>query len=274
MPKVSIILPTYNGARFISGAIHSVLNQDFSDWELIVVDDGSTDDTEHIVSGYASRDPRVAYARNGRNMGIQKSLNNGLGRARGEYIARIDDDDRWVDQSKLSRQVAFLDAHADCVLVGTGAIVIDEKGTELFRFLNTQTDRDIRARLLGKNCFTHSSVLFRKSAAMQAGGYNESRDALHVEDYDLWLKLGAMGAMANLPMYAVQWMMRGNSLSSRNRIGQFWKSMRLAVQFRTHYPGFAKGFARSWVRLIAYGVFSFIPVLKLKYFIFKTGRQH
>lgn len=274
MPKVSILLPTYNGAKFVAQAIESVLAQDFSDWELLVVDDGSVDDTAHIVQGFAARDPRIIYIKNDRNLGIQKTLNDGLRHAQGQYIARIDDDDEWSDPRKLEEQIAFLDSHPEYVLVGTGAIVVDENRKELFRFLNTQTDEAIRQELLGKNCFTHSSVMFRKDAALRVNGYTETKDALHVEDYDMWLKLGRVGKLENLPLYGVRWMLRASAISSRNRITQFVNSMRLSVTYRHSYPGFMKGFVRSWIRLIAYGIFSFIPILKLKYFIFKTGRQH
>jgi len=273
MPKVSIILPTYNGSKWIETAIKSVFEQIFLDWELIVIDDWSTDGVDRIVLEYAQRDSRIVYVKNERNLGIQKTLNKGLRQARGQYIARIDDDDEWSDPRKLEEQIAFLDTHPDYVLVGTGAIVIDESGKELFRFLNTETDEGIRNSILGKNCFTHCSVMFRKDAALRVGGYSEERNALHVEDYDLWLKLGGVGKMANLQTYSIMWRMRSGAISSKNRMMQFTNGIKLVVKFRRQYPGFLKGFFRSWIRLFAYGVFRFIPILKLKYFLFKIGKE-
>lgn len=274
MPKVSVVLPTYNGSRFLKRAIQSVLTQTFLDFELVIVDDGSSDKTPEIAKEYSVLDPRVKAVRNEQNLGIQKSLNKGLREARGEYIARIDDDDEWTDSSKLSRQAKYLDAHSDCVLVGTGTIVVDESGRELFRFLNPETDIRIRRRLLGKNCFTHSSVMFRKSVAMQFNGYDENKSARHVEDYDLWLKLGTKGKLANLPIHAVRFALRPGNISSKNKIEQFRKGLALARKYRRHYPNFLGAFTMGYARLILYGVFNFIPFAAAKARILKFYKEH
>jgi len=273
MPKVSIVLPTYNGSRFLKRAIQSVLKQTFLDFELVIVDDGSSDKTPEIAKRYSVLDPRVKTVRNEQNLGIQKSLNRGLQEARGAYIARIDDDDEWADASKLARQVKYLDAHSDCVLVGTGTIVVDESSRELFRFLNPETDTKIRRRLLGKNCFTHSSVMFRKNAAMRFGGYDESERTRHVEDYDLWLKLGTVGKLANLPLYAIKFTLRPGNISSKNKITQFKKDISLAWRYRSRYPGFFRALMRGYARLLFYGVFNALPLAALKRRIFKLYKE-
>ena len=94
-PKISILLPVYNGARFLKGAVGSVLRQNFNDWELLILDDGSSDKTPAIAREYVAADKRIRYEPNPKNIGIQKTLNRGLALAHGEYIARIDDDD-WL----------------------------------------------------------------------------------------------------------------------------------------------------------------------------------
>ena len=223
--KVSIILPTYNGSRFIQRSIESILLQSFADFELLVIDDGSTDSTAEIIQEATRSDSRIVYLKNEKNLGIQKTLNKGLRAAKNEYIARIDDDDLWVDEDKLKKQVEFLDTHPDYVLVGTGVIIQNEEGAELFSFLNPQTDEEIRKKILGKNCFTHSSVMFRKSAAIKFGGYDESQETRHIEDYDLWLKLGTIGKIANLPCYSVRFTLRPGNISSKNKIVQFRKDL-------------------------------------------------
>jgi len=164
MPKVSILLPTHNGSRFISKSIESVLLQSFEDFELIIIDDGSTDMTPDIAKEFTRKDKRVVFMSNKKNLGIQKTLNNGMRIAKGEYIARVDDDDEWVGSDKLARQVDFLDKNSDHVLVGTGVIVVDEKRDELFRFLQPSGDEAIRRKMLFKSYFMHSTVLFRKDA--------------------------------------------------------------------------------------------------------------
>jgi glycosyltransferase involved in cell wall biosynthesis len=266
---VSILLPTHNGALYLHKAIESVLAQTYQDWELLVIDDGSVDDTRHITENFAAQDPRIMYLKNEQNLGIQKTLNVGLRTAIGEYIARIDDDDRWMENDKLERQVAYLHENPDCVLVGTGTIIlsdtiVDEPNEtahrELIRYLVPETDREIRNKLLSKNCFVHSSVVFRKAAALQCGGYDESIESRHIEDYDLWLKLGTKGELHNLPIHAVALLMREDSLSGQNKVAQFRKSLRLIKKYKSSYPNYFSAHLRSWVRLIVYGFIVKMPI--------------
>ncbi len=266
-PRISIILPSYNGARFLPRAIASVLAQDYSDWELLIVDDGSTDGTCAVAEAYAATDLRIRVLLNGTNQGIQKSLNRGLREARGEYVARIDDDDTWLSPSKLSRQAVFLGAHPDHILIGTGTVVFNEEARETMRYLAPVTDAAIRLRMLFKNCFTHSGVMFRKDAAISAGGYNEDRAVLHVEDYALWLKLGVAGKLHNLPSYDTGFTAREGSLSAVNKRTQLKKTLDLIAQYRSVYPGYrmARGTVRAKIFLLT--LFGALPPA-LRGFIF------
>lgn len=280
MPKVSAILSTHNGEKYLAQAIKSVLRQSFEDWELLVVDDGSTalvasgvSLAEKIVQEFTRKDSRIIYLKNEQNLGLQKSLNRGLQEAQGEYIARVDDDDEWVDEDKLKNQVEFLDKNPDYVLAGTGVIVINQQGNELFRFLSPGADNEIRKRILGQNCFSHSSVLFRKEAAFKAGLYPETKKTLHVEDYYLWLKLGQQGKFHNLPIYGIKFMIRPGAIGSRHKLKQFWHDILLSWEFRNKYPNFLVGFIRSWLRLIFYGLGGFLPFLHLKYRVMKKYKS-
>ncbi len=272
-PEVSIILPTHNGARFVEGAIESVLRQTYKDWELIVIDDGSSDNTEEIVERCQGGDDRIRLVKNPTNLGIQKTLNKGLRKARGKYIARIDDDDRWIDKYKLERQIEFLSKHPDYVLVGTGVIVVDERGRELFRFLNVAEDSNIRTTILSRNCFTHSSVVFRKDAVLERGGYDESEAVRHVEDYDLWLALGSRGKFSNLPRYGIAFTLRPDNISSRNKAKQFRKDIHVAHTWRHHYKNYPTAQLRNCARLILYGFFRMIPLTKLKNKILRRYKE-
>ncbi len=256
---VSIILPTYNGAAYIADAIESVRLQTYSTWELLVIDDGSVDDTQSIVQAYEVSDLRIKYIKNDSNLGIQKTLNKGLSLAKGTYIARIDDDDRWSAPDKLRQQVAYLEDHPDTVLVGTGAVVVDEYGTELFRYTLPQRDGDIRRALLGKNCFVHASVLFRKDAAVSCGGYSESIEQRHIEDYDLWLKLGMQGLVANLDMYGVTLIERSGSITATNRVIQAKRMRAEVILFRKKYPRFVRGYFVSYMRLVFFYIYQYLP---------------
>lgn len=125
-PLISIILPSYNGAKYIRQAIESVLVQDYQNIELIVINDASTDTTREIVAEYAAKYPRVRLLDNATNSKLVFSLNRGISEAKGEFIARIDDDDIWTDSSKLTQQLFALQSHPEIGVVGTLGYIIDE----------------------------------------------------------------------------------------------------------------------------------------------------
>lgn len=274
MSTISIILPTWNGSRLIERAIRSVQDQDFQDWELLVVDDGSTDQTPVLVKTLAQSDPRIVYFRNEHNLGVQKTLNNGLRLAKGTYIARIDDDDVWIDKTKLSRQFAFLESHPDHALVGTGVIVVDEEDRELVRYFLPETDAAIHAALLLHNCFVHSSVLFRRELATRLGGYDETPETRHVEDYDLWLRIGLSAKYANLPIYSVRFTVRAASMSQSNKMEQCKKDILLVKRYRGKYPHALRAYVRAYVRLLVYGFFRVIPLLQLRWAMLRFYRKY
>jgi len=252
MPLVSIILPTYNGARFIRRAIESVRAQSVTDWELLIVNDGSSDATGSLITEISAIEPRIRILNFRENKGIQKALNEGLLQSKGEYIARIDDDDVWSDAHKLDKQLTFMAENPDCVLVGTGLVVQNENGDELYRFLNPVSDFEIRCRILYRNCFSHSTVLFKKAAALKFNGYDESELARHTEDYDLWLKLGTVGSFANLPEYSVRFTSRPGNISSKNKLSQFRHQLAITGQYRGKYPGYIAARIKSYLRLWLY----------------------
>ena len=192
-------------------------------------------------------------------MGIQKTLNKGLKEAKGEYIARIDDDDIWRDKDKLNKQFNILNNDEGYVLVGTGVIVVDEEEKELFRYLFPEKDKNIRNKILSKNCFVHSSVMFRKDLALSLDGYSELNEVKHIEDYDLWLKLGTKGKFCNISEYSINYTSRNGSISSVNKKEQFSKNLRLIKKYKKIYPNYGFSFL---IRLLAYltlSIFEFLP---------------
>lgn len=237
-PLVSIILPTYNGAIRISRAVQSVIAQEYQNWELIIISDGSTDDTAAVATSFASSEKRIIFAQNEINLGIQKTLNKGIAMANGVYIARIDDDDTWIDPDKLMRQVDFLEHNPDYVLVGTNAIICDEKGREIDRYSMPATDEAIRSRMLFKNCFLHPTIMARKDAIERVGAYNEETAAKHVEDYELWLRLGSIGKVANISTFAASLTVHVDSVTYQNRIAQAKRVWMLVVRYKKSYPNF------------------------------------
>ncbi len=256
---VTIIMPTYNGSKWLKNAILSIQNQTYKHWELIVVDDGSSDNTAQIVLDLMQNEPRIKYLKNEQNLGIQKTLNRGLKEAKGEYVARLDDDDSWPDPLKLQKQVTFLNENSSYVLVGTGVVMVNEEGKELFRYLLPEEDNVIRSKILSKNCFAHSSVLFRKDIVMNFGGYSEEEDVKHFEDYDLWMKLGTVGKLHNLPIYGLAYRMREGSLSATNRLLVFKKLLNHINKYKKSYPKYLIALIRAYLRYVLYSIYIRIP---------------
>ncbi len=262
MKIISIILPTHNGSKFISGAINSILLQTYKNWELIIVDDGSTDNTGGIVKEYTKKDTRILFFQNKNNLGIQKTLNLGLKIAKGEYIARIDDDDVWSDEGKLESQINFLELNREHVLVGTGVVVLNENKKEIKRYFMPELDNEIRKKILIKNCFVHSSVMFCKKTALKFNGYDESSDTRHVEDYDLWLKMGTVGKFANIQTYSVEFTKRDGSVSSKNKFEQYNKSYFLAKKYKNNYSNYFYAYIIYRLRVLFFYLGNFLSFLK------------
>jgi glycosyltransferase involved in cell wall biosynthesis len=193
-PKVTVLMPAYNAGKYIAEAIRSVLGQSFADFELLIVDDGSSDNTLGVIHGFA--DPRIRLLVQ-ENNGISMALNTGLKAAKGVYIARFDADDICFPQ-RLAQQVIFLDGHPSYLVVGSDAEYISENGEHLFNFRCIgHSHREIEENLYRHCPFIHSAVMYRKEAIVQAGGY--SSYAHNFEDYLLWVQLLQRGKCCNLP---------------------------------------------------------------------------
>lgn len=271
--KVSIILPTHNGSKTIEKSIRSVIAQSFQDWELLIIDDGSTDNIKSILAPFTKEESRIFYARNEFNLGIQKSLNLGLNLAKGEYIARIDDDDEWTDEDKLRKQVEFLDSNQDHVLVGTCANVIDERGVKISEYVLPEGDEEIRNKLLYKNCFIHSSVVYRRDQTLSLGGYDEGEETKHVEDYHLWLLLGQKGRLANLGDRMINFRRSSSSISSKNKLHQLKKDLFLIKMFKGLYPNYRKSLFLRIIIVIFYRIFDSIVPDKFKNFLIRKYKS-
>lgn len=249
MPRVSINIATYNRGNFIREAIESVLAQTFIDWELIIVDDASTDNTKEIIAPYLA-DPRIKYFRNEKNLNISLTRNRGLQESRGEFVAILDSDDLWCDKEKLSKQVAFLDANPDYGLVGTGVIKIDPTGKEIDKYQNPLSDGEVRRQILSRNTFAHSSVLYRRQIALDLGLYDPALNA--IEDYDLWLKIGQKWHFANLPALSLKYRVHSSNISLLDRQRLMKINLDLVKKNRAFYPNFYPAMARRLVRFRFY----------------------
>ena len=254
-PRVNVILPTFNRAVLLRRAVDSVLAQLFPSWELIVLDDASTDGTRTYLDELAKRDPRVRPVRHAKNYypDISRSLNEGLAIARGQYVARLDDDDYWCDGRKLEKQAAFLDAHPDCMVVGGGTIVIDENDRERFRYRKPESDAAIRARALFANPFTNSTVMFRRDVAREVGGYGDFKNS---EDWDLWLRMGVRGSFYNFPDYFVRYTMTDFNKTFLFKRTQSREILHIIAVHRREYPHYFF----AWIVAAAQYVYSCLPL--------------
>lgn len=193
MPRLSVLMSVRNGEGWVAEAVESVLGQTFSDFEFIVVNDGSTDRTGAILDGHG--DPRLKVLHEPR-AGLTCSLNRALRLATAPLVARMDADDVALPE-RLARQLAFLEAHPDVGLLGTGCHEISPLGEVLRTIAPPRDDPTIRRALIRENPFVHSSVMMRREALEAAGPYDESLPV--AQDYDLWLRMSRVTRMANLP---------------------------------------------------------------------------
>jgi glycosyltransferase involved in cell wall biosynthesis len=191
---VSVLLPVYNGAEYLVEAINSILAQTFQDFELIVINDGSTDASSEIVRSF--HDKRIAFYQQ-QNQGLAATLNRGIEISRGKYIARQDQDDISMPE-RLAEQVKFLELHPDCGMVGTWAeIWVGEEKTK--RTHQHPCDNlALQYELLFNNPFVHSSVMLRRSALDRVGGYSTDRNRQPPEDYELWSRIARCYEVRNI----------------------------------------------------------------------------
>ena len=200
-PDVSVIMPCFNGSRWIAGAIESVLGQTFQNYELVLVDDGSTDSTVDTIRRYGDLDERVVVIEKP-HTDVSHSLNVGLAKAHGIWVARLDQDDLFAP-TRLSEQMAFVSDHPDIVFVGSAFIRVDEDGRRLRRHGFPTSHRQLMVNLERLKGFCpHSTALFRLDLARHIGGYRRCLN--NANDHDLWLRMSAYGKIACLPGPLVQ----------------------------------------------------------------------
>ena len=198
-PKVTVLIPVYNRKKYVAAAIESVLGQSFTDFELLLIDDGSTDGSVEIMRTYTT-DPRVRLVCNEHNLGIPKTRNRGIDLARGEYVAMLDSDD-WAYPRRLEKQVAFLDRHRDVAVVGAWVTEMDEKGRSLRRVkILPVSPGELQSRLLFRSCHHHSSIMAR-TAVLQEYRYCEQYAVC--EDFDLFVRIARKHKLGNLPKILV-----------------------------------------------------------------------
>ncbi len=228
-PKVSVVMSVFNGAMHLPEALDSIIAQTYADFEFVIIDDGSTDNTWNILLNYASRDNRLVLIRNDRNIGLTRSLNKGLFAARGKYIARQDDDDVSLP-GRLERQAKFLDEQTEVLMVSCNIDRIDVRG-RLIRRLKPYCGIDIVPwyLLFSNHILGHSQVMFRRNPVIELGGYSES--FMFAQDYDLWVRLLEYGKIAILPVTLLRYRWHQDRISYNSSASQIQSVIQVSKRY-------------------------------------------
>ena len=209
MPKISVVMPVYNGEKYLSEAIDSILNQTFTDFEFIIINDCSTDGTEGIIKSY--NDSRIVYIKNGKNMGVANSLNKGLDMATGEYIARMDADDISMPQ-RFEKQVKFKDKHLNIAVCGCRV--------EMFGALSNKNvctivgSENMKVNMLFASCLAHPTVIMKRSI-FECEHFRYDVNYEGAEDYELWTRVIFKYDMDNIDEMLLKYRIHSNQVTQR-----------------------------------------------------------
>lgn len=253
-PKISVIMGVYNCASTLPDAITSIQAQTVSDWEFIICDDGSTDETWKIASEFQKQDNRIVLLRNDKNLGLNATLNKCLSVAGGKYIARMDGDDVCAPE-RFEKELALYDEHPEAGVVSCSMSFFDDEG--IFGKLIYDAAPQPKDLLHGSQ-FCHAGALMRRDVLETMGGYSESKDTLRVEDYDLWVRMYAAG-YRGFNTQEILYSMRDdrNAISRRtlqSRINESKVILRAGKAFGCGYRAYiqatvpiVKGFCPTWL---------------------------
>ena len=208
--KVTVLMPVYNGEKYLREAVDSILNQTYTNFDFLIINDGSTDNTLKILQSY--NDNRIKIIDNKENLGLIQTLNKGLRLASGEFIARMDADDISLPV-RLEKQINYLIKQNEVGVLGSQADIINDLGEKIDFYMVPNSHNMIAWMLLFGRSFIHPSVMFRRSAIEEAEGYNAS--SLYMEDYELWISLVKKTRFANLSETLIKYRTSKDSISRR-----------------------------------------------------------
>jgi glycosyltransferase involved in cell wall biosynthesis len=211
-PLVSVVMPVYNSEKYVKQSVESILSQTYKNFELIVIDDGSTDKSFEIVAKLAEKDKRIKFLKNDRNLGVSATRNRLIDIAKGEYVAIMDSDDISLPE-RLEKQVAFLSEKKELGLLGSSVEVINENGKKIGFWKYPETHDEISVEMIFNSPFASSSVIFRKDFVK---GFRYNEDVLVAEDYDFYSRLSKNCKMHNLKDILVKYRINIKGLTQNN----------------------------------------------------------
>ena len=213
-PLVSVLMPVYNGEKYLAEAIESILNQTFVNLEFLIINDGSTDRSLEIINSFV--DSRIVLIDNASNKGLIYSLNRGIALAQGRYIARMDADD-VSNPLRIERQIAFLEAHPDVGYCGTWARKIDASGNVLGCMRRLTQSEPLRISLLFSSPYIHPTMVIKSELLKK---YCYDKDFKHVEDFELWTRLSVEAKGINIPSFLLSYRWHGDNISVKQNTEQ------------------------------------------------------
>lgn len=233
---ITVIMSVYNEKEsYLKESIESILSQSFSDFEFIIIDDGSGSYIQKLLLKYEKKDKRIRLHKNKNNLGLTKSLNIALALAKGKYVARIDSDD-IADSRRLEKQLDFMEKNPSYALCGSWSYLIDQNGNITGEKKSPTDYKRIKKSLVFYNFFTHSSLFFRRDIALSMGGYNENLKK--AQDYDFILKISATYPVAIILEFLCFNRLHSESISSSSKKKQEWFAIRARwnAVWRYGYP--------------------------------------
>ena len=258
MPKVSVVMAVYNGEKYLQSAIDSILTQTFYDFEFIIVDDASTDETANIIKGY--KDSRVKLITNEVNMRLPRSLNRGLSAASGNYIVRMDADDISLP-NRIEKQVLFMDNHPEVAASSVNYIVIDEEGHRLSRG-KVHCGKVLNRYALLPSPLVHPGAIIRRSLLNEEEWYNEKYTS--AQDYDLWLRIHEHHLLDNINEALLLYRVHSASISQAKKNQQRCNAYEIFNKFSSKQISFDE------FEMLTYNSFEKNPMeyAKLMYVLF------
>jgi len=222
-PLVSVVIPVYNGANYITQAVDSVEKSSFRDLEIILLNDGSKDKSKQICQQLRKQYPNIIFINKIYNQGLSETLNYAIDKARGKYICRLNQDDIMLPE-RIKAQVDFLENNPEYVMIGGALELFDEKEKSFEKLFMPLTDQQIRNNWLYLNSFADPAVMYRKDAVIKAGKYRQ--EFYPADDMHLWYRMGNVGKLANLKQVVTKMRIHKQGATTRifrTLIKQTWK---------------------------------------------------
>lgn len=253
-PLITVLIPAYNAELYIAEAIESILNQTYTNFELIIINDCSTDSTEKIIKEYAKKDSRLVLINNKQNLRISKTLNKGLNIAKGKYIVRMDADD-WSYPDRIEKQVKLMENNPEVVLSSGNMEICDSEMNVKNKSNLPTTNENIRKVILQYNPMVHPAMIFKRDVALSIGGYNEETKS---EDYMFTIDMSSKGELANLQDVILKYRVIESSLTGSKMLAIHLSTLQCAFRGHLQY-GFPITFKTKVLTLARLFIAYFVP---------------